>query len=65
MLLVPLFYSQERRNDFWSGPAVISMCDFLYNFIKSPKKWSGQNQTSQTGSYTYESVGNSLVNPSL
>ena len=61
MLLVPLFYSQERRNDFWSGPAVISVCNFLYNFIKSPKKWSGQNRTSQTGSYTYESGGNSLV----
>ena len=61
MLLVPLFYSQEHRNDFWSGPVVISVCDFLYNFIKSPKKWSSQNRTSRTGSYTYESGGNSLV----
>ena len=23
------------------------------NFIKSLKKWSGQNRTSQTGSYAY------------
>ena len=23
------------------------------NFIKLPKKWSGQNQTSRTGSYAY------------
>jgi len=25
------------------------------NFIKSPKKWSGQNWTSWTGFYAYES----------
>ena len=25
----------------------------IMNFITSPKKWSGQNQTSQTGSYIY------------
>ena len=29
------------------------MCHFVYNeFIKSPKKWSDQNQTSWTGSYS-------------
>ena len=47
MLLVPLFYSQERRNDFWSGLAVISVCDFLYNFIKSPK--NGPAKTGPAG----------------
>ena len=27
------------------------MCHFVYNEFKSPKKWSDQNQTSQTSSY--------------
>ena len=26
----------------------------ILNFIKSPKKWSGQNRTSWTGSYAYD-----------
>ena len=26
----------------------------IVNFIKSPKKWSGQNRTSRTGSYAYD-----------
>ena len=26
---------------------------FIMNFIKLPKKWSGQNQTSRTGSHAY------------
>ena len=52
---------QGHRKDVWSGLAVIGACgawaQFLrisiMNFIKSPKKWSGQNLTSQTGSYMY------------
>ena len=56
---------QEHRKDFWSGPALIgahvwhTACNgvcmqiSIMNLIKSPKKWSGQNRTSQTGSYAY------------
>ena len=36
----------------WSG-CNRCMCHFVYNeFIKSSKKWSDQNQTSRTGSYS-------------
>ena len=48
-------HDQECRKDFWSGPAVVSAhAIFIMNFIKSAKKWSSQNRTSWTGSYTYD-----------
>ena len=33
----------------------------MMNFIKSPKKWSGQNQTSLTGFYTYGFCGAAFI----
>ena len=55
--------SQGCRKDFWSGLAVIGVHKVrtqllnisIVNFIKSPKKWSGQNRTSRTGSYAHDS----------
>ena len=51
-LTYKLVKPQERRNDIWSGPVVISAPQArMQFFIKSPKKWSGQNRTD---SYAYE-----------
>ena len=47
---------QRCRKDFWSDLAVIGAREvrvqFLLWIIKSPKKWSSKNRTSQTSSYT-------------
>ena len=53
------YYVQGHRKDFWSGPAVIGTREarmqlLNINFIKSPKKWSSQNRSSRTSSYTYD-----------
>ena len=44
---------QGGRKDFWSGLAVIGARAKPARNLKSPKKWSGQNRTSRTGSYAY------------
>ena len=50
VIIVSLVFIQGCRKDFWSGPVVIGAQPFfsmsIMNFIKSPKKWSGQNRTS-------------------
>ena len=53
-----LHTTQWHRKDFWSGPAVIGTCEVRMQFLNIsvtnlPKKLSGQNRISRTGSYTY------------
>ena len=47
-------YIRSIGRTFEVVQAVISVCQVhMQFFIKSPKKWSGQNRTSQTDFYAY------------
>ena len=53
--IIIIYHEKSQLNRLVRG----SLTLVPINFIKSPKKWSGQNRTSQTGSYAYVSTFNS------